>query len=580
MGHDPKAGPFLMCSACNRQIADGIPLRPELAAFPVRMFRELGGIAARLAASILNGRPCYEYQPKAANAHFRDLYASWRAESSAREMERKGQRRPRENDLTVYAHPGEGEQIKRSRQIVLSRHSALLDKYEHYINTFMPLAHGKIYQDEYGDLVWDGAEQEIDRIIDSKVFKGENIRDRDEFYSFEFLSRCEPVFGSEYSDCWIVDELYDRLKAYHEARMRTLAAAGDMDPDKLSGTEFEQWLIAAIRQAGIVDAKPTKRTGDQGADIIVRQGRTIVIQAKCYRQSVGNGAVQEVHGAKQHYAADEAWVVTNSTFTRSARELATSTGVRLVDRSNFRDIGALIAQAVASENPRLPAEPRATECAAPGDQPSAESSNPASEMVSGPEPAKPLLASTCITEPPTNAPASAAAVRSAQSTARSAAAKSRRMISCSMAVILLVGTAGYLLMKHYNRERVEQSVRETLGVWTSTMLSNDLAGQVDCYAPTVSPFFQRANASLREVAAEKERMMKSYPLMKRYAISNIVFEHADANRVVVSFDKSWEAQGSGIFAGSERESLVLRLLAGRWRIIAERELQIYWVRTK
>jgi hypothetical protein len=149
-----------------------------------------------------------------------------------------------------------------------------------------------------------------------------------------------------------------------------------------------------------------------------------------------------------------------------------------------------------------------------------------------------------------------------------------------MAVILLVGTAGYLLMKHYNRERVEQSVRETLGVWTSTMLSNDLAGQVDCYAPTVSPFFQRANASLREVAAEKERMMKSYPLMKRYAISNIVFEHADANRVVVSFDKSWEAQGSGIFAGSERESLVLRLLAGRWRIIAERELQIYWVRTK
>ncbi len=148
------------------------------------------------------------------------------------------------------------------------------------------------------------------------------------------------------------------MKLYHQTRLHSLAAAGEIDPDKMSGTEFEQWLIASIREAGIVDAKPTKRTGDQGADIIVRQGRTIVIQAKCYQQSVGNSAVQEVHAAKIYYAADEAWVVTNSTFTRSARELAKSTGVRLVDRSSFRDVGSLIAQAIASEEHRLRAERR------------------------------------------------------------------------------------------------------------------------------------------------------------------------------------------------------------------------------
>jgi len=57
-------------------------------------------------------------------------------------------------------------------------------------------------------------------------------------------------------------------------------------------------------------------------------------------------------------------------------------------------------------------------------------------------------------------------------------------------------------------------------------------------------------------------------------------EHADASRAVVSFDKSWEALGSRIFAGSERQSLELRPIGGRWRIFAERELKVYWVRTK
>jgi restriction system protein len=457
----------------------------------------------------------------------------------------------------------------------------LLDKYGQYISTFLPIAHGKIYQDEYGDEIWEGADREINKIVDDKVFKRENIRDRDEFYSFESLSRCEPAFGSEYSDCWIFDELKDRLKVYHQTRLHTLAAAGDMDPDKMSGTEFEQWLIASIRQAGIVDAKPTKRTGDQGADIIVRQGRTIVIQAKCYQQSVGNAAVQEVHAARIHYAADEAWVVTNSTFTRSARELATSTGVRLVDRSSFRDIGSLITQAIASEDQQLRAEPRPSECAVPGDLRSAsECSNPARETESAPEPTLPLIASDCATPPPSDAPVPSPADDPPQTAARIVAAKSRRVVSGSIAVIVLVGTAAYLLMSHYSRERAEQRVREVLAVWTSTILSNDLAGQVDCYAPTVAPFFQRASATLQEVATEKERVMKTYPLVRKYVSSNISFERVDANRVVVSFDKTWEARGRRTFAGSERQSLELRPLGGRWRIIGERELQIYWVRTK
>jgi restriction system protein len=38
-----------------------------------------------------------------------------------------------------------------------------------------------------------------------------------------------------------------------------------------------------------------------------------------------------------HYQADEGWIITTSTFTKSARELAKSTSVRLIDRDELAD---------------------------------------------------------------------------------------------------------------------------------------------------------------------------------------------------------------------------------------------------
>jgi HJR/Mrr/RecB family endonuclease len=76
----------------------------------------------------------------------------------------------------------------------------------------------------------------------------------------------------------------------------------------------------------------TPATGDQGADLIAKNNRrTIVIQAKGHAAPVGNSAVQEAVAAISVYNADEGWVVTNSTFTRSARALAHANSIRLID---------------------------------------------------------------------------------------------------------------------------------------------------------------------------------------------------------------------------------------------------------
>jgi hypothetical protein len=63
---------------------------------------------------------------------------------------------------------------------------------------------------------------------------------------------------------------------------------------------------------------------DQGGDIlgVSPGGARVVIQAKRWRGSVGNDAVQELLGAMLYYDRSEGMVVTNSTFTDAARELA------------------------------------------------------------------------------------------------------------------------------------------------------------------------------------------------------------------------------------------------------------------
>lgn len=101
-------------------------------------------------------------------------------------------------------------------------------------------------------------------------------------------------------------------------------AAGD-------GLGFEKHLAEMFRRHGF-EVSETPSTGDQGADLIVSKlGQNFAVQAKYYSNPVGNSAVQQAISALAFYNTRHAMVVTNSTFTRSARDLATKTGVRLVD---------------------------------------------------------------------------------------------------------------------------------------------------------------------------------------------------------------------------------------------------------
>jgi len=108
--------------------------------------------------------------------------------------------------------------------------------------------------------------------------------------------------------------------------------------DNMKGVEFEELLKTYFEGEGY-RVELTPKTNDYGADLVIKKkGERTVVQAKRYKNKVGNKAVQEVVSAKPYYRADKAMVVTNSYFTKNAINLARANKVVLWDRDTIKKI--------------------------------------------------------------------------------------------------------------------------------------------------------------------------------------------------------------------------------------------------
>ena len=147
-----------------------------------------------------------------------------------------------------------------------------------------------------------------------------------------------PPSKSRTTNCSSLARAYKELSKFLSQSFRDQHAKGKSEQPRacnyliMSGIDFEIYIKELLGSLGLENIQHTPITNDQGADLLARKdGRLIVIQAKRYSCPVGNSAVQEVLGALHFYHGDEGWVVSNSTFTPSAKELARRAGVRLID---------------------------------------------------------------------------------------------------------------------------------------------------------------------------------------------------------------------------------------------------------
>ena len=145
---------------------------------------------------------------------------------------------------------------------------------------------------------------------------------------------------------------------YRKHKNRILLESGIDIIDRMSGEEFEKFLKVYYESQGY-RADLTPSTADYGADLVMKKDkRKIVVQAKRWSKTVGIESVQQVIGAIRHYGASKGIVVTNSTYTENAYNLANSNGVELIDRRQLIDMlkyvkGRDIANQVGNEDVKI-----------------------------------------------------------------------------------------------------------------------------------------------------------------------------------------------------------------------------------
>lgn len=119
------------------------------------------------------------------------------------------------------------------------------------------------------------------------------------------------------------------------------------DIDNMDGYKFEEFCCRLLELNGYTNVINTQASGDYGLDIIATtpEGFICGIQCKNYQGSVGIEAVQQaLSGINYYKECNVAVVLTNSTFTKQAIQMAEETNVKLWDRNTLIKLMQILPQ--------------------------------------------------------------------------------------------------------------------------------------------------------------------------------------------------------------------------------------------
>ncbi|WP_439678641.1 restriction endonuclease [Embleya sp. MST-111070] len=132
----------------------------------------------------------------------------------------------------------------------------------------------------------------------------------------------------------VEDERWRHQDAVAAGRRRTLA-----EVDALTGPQFEELVAELCRRDGCTQVRRVGGSGDNGADVLCRlpDGRSAVVQCKRYATTrrIVPKEVRDLLGAKTHFGADVAVLVTTSTFSKQSTAFAVDNGILAVHRDFF-----------------------------------------------------------------------------------------------------------------------------------------------------------------------------------------------------------------------------------------------------
>lgn len=195
-----------------------------------------------------------------------------------------------------------------------------------HLDTLLTKRKQLLYIDDYGLEIRDKWDKELSYFAVNVLFP--NLET--EYYKlpifFEFVALSTDPRDKVLLEAWC--EFTDEFLRIREAD-RKQEVSILYDPN-MSGLDYEQYVADLLDEHGW-SAQVTAASGDYGADVIATKDDVkAAIQCKFYSGSVGNQSVQEAYAGKGFYDCDLAVVVSNSTFTPSAKQAANKLNVILM----------------------------------------------------------------------------------------------------------------------------------------------------------------------------------------------------------------------------------------------------------
>ena len=166
----------------------------------------------------------------------------------------------------------------------------------------------------------------IDNLMDSYEFMGiyyEIIGDSEKFY--------HDLYEEAKIKCYLKCDISSLIDAFLDIIYKDKPLSTNKKENSKTPLDYEHEIANKLKAFGF-NARVTKASGDQGADVIAdKDGTSFAIQCKKHSKPIGNKAVQEANAGRDFYKKDFGVVVTNADFTKSARQLANACDIILLN---------------------------------------------------------------------------------------------------------------------------------------------------------------------------------------------------------------------------------------------------------
>jgi ketosteroid isomerase-like protein len=125
---------------------------------------------------------------------------------------------------------------------------------------------------------------------------------------------------------------------------------------------------------------------------------------------------------------------------------------------------------------------------------------------------------------------------------------------------------------------IKEQVTATLNGWVASTRARDMDGHMNYYADKLDTYYNAKNVDASRVEADRNRAFSLYDKMDAQ-LSNIqITPDPSGERATAIYDKTWTFEGPEKYSsGSVQQKMWLAKIEGRWRIIGEKDLQVYYV---